>query len=130
MTHTLPPVFQSFVATIVPEAAALDTRGWQDLELLVRNMLSQRPAGLVRQIRMLLHLIEWLPVPRHGRRFSSLDAAQRAQVLASLQDNPVTLIRVGFWGLRTLALLGYYGRPEAARSIGYAADARGWEACK
>jgi hypothetical protein len=38
------------------------------------------------------------------------------------------IIRVGFWGLRTLALLGYYARPEAAEEIGYTADRRGWEA--
>jgi len=40
------------------------------------------------------------------------------------------IIRVGFWGLRTLALLGYYARPEAAQEIGYTADPRGWEAIR
>lgn len=104
--------------------------GWRQVESLVENMLSQRPAGLVRQIRILLSLIEWMPVARYGRRFSSLDEAQRARVLASLQDSPVTLVRVGFWGLRTLALAGYYGRPEAAQTIGYRASAQGWEAVR
>jgi hypothetical protein len=128
--RALPPVFRAFVATIVPEATALEESDWRQVEELVGNMLRQRPAGLVRQIRLLLGLIEWLPVLRHGRRFSSLDAAQRTRVLAGLQDHPVSLIRAGFWGLRTLALLGYYGRPEAARAIGYAATAQGWEAVR
>jgi len=125
---SLPPVFRAFAATIVPEATTLDAEGWQQVESLVESMLSQRPAGMVRQIRMLLSLIEWVPVARYGRRFSSLDPARRTRFLASLQDHPVALMRVGFWGLRTLALLGYYGRPEAARAIGYAASAQGWEA--
>ena len=130
MAHVLPPVFHPFVVTIVPEASALDEGGWKQVESLVEDMLSQRPARLVRQIRLLMRLIEWLPVLRYGGRFYSLDASQRTCFLASLQDNPVALMRVGFWGLRTLALLGYYGRPEAHRDIGYAADARGWEAIR
>ncbi len=59
------------------------------------------------------------------------------QALASrpsrLQRQLVILIRAielrrGFWGLRTLALMGYYARPAAAASVGYHADPRGWEA--
>ena len=48
--------------------------------------------------------------------------------LTYLQDHPVQLIRAGFWGLRTLAFLGYYGQPETRAAIGYGPDARGWEA--
>jgi hypothetical protein len=38
------------------------------------------------------------------------------------------LLRRGIWGLRTLAFMAYYERPEAAAEIGYRATARGWEA--
>lgn len=130
MDHALPPVFRSVVVTIVPEASGLDQAGWSHLESLVENMLDQRPAAMARQLRLFLNIIEWLPALRYGRRFSSLDAAKRTSVLTYLQDHPVELMRVGFWGLRTLALLGYYGRPEATQTIGYTASARGWEACK
>ena len=130
MASSLPPVFRAIVATIVPEATQLDERNWKQVESLVENMLDQRPATLARQIRVFLHSIEWLPALRYGRRFSALDAAQQARALAYLQDHPIELVRVGFWGLRTLALLGYYGRPEGAQAIGYAASARGWEACQ
>lgn len=128
MDHALPPVFRSVVLTIVPEASGLDQAGWKHLESVVENMLDQRPAAMVRQLRLFLKMIEWLPALRYGRSFSTLDAAKRTRVLSYLQDHPVELMRVGFWGLRTLALLGFYGRPEAAQAIGYAASARGWEA--
>ena len=120
--------FRAFVATIVPEAVSLDEPHWADLERVVEATLAARPRSLQRQLRLLLRGIQWLPVLRYSRTFSSLDRVRQAHFLSYLQDHPIQLVRKGFFGLRTLALLGYYGRPEAARAIGYAADARGWEA--
>jgi hypothetical protein len=130
VAQPLPAVFRDIVVTIVPEASPLDELGWQHLESLVQGMLDLRPPSMARQIRLFLKLIEWLPVARYGKPFTALEPARRTRVLTYLQDHPVELLRVGFWGLRTLALLGYYGRPEGAQAIGYAADARGWEAYK
>jgi hypothetical protein len=76
---------------------------------------------------VLLQLLEWLPVLRYGRRLSSLDVARRTRVLELFQTAPVLLLRRGVWGVRTLALMGYYGRPAGAAAIGYRADPRGWE---
>lgn len=125
---TVRPVFRALVCAVVPEAAALDERGWSDAERLVETALAMRPANLQRRVLLFLRFLEWLPLARYGRRFTSLDAPRRAQFLSFLQDHPVQFLRLGFWGVRTLALMGYYGRPEAAQAIGYAADARGWEA--
>ena len=124
------PVFRAFIATIVPEAAALDEPAWTDVETTVEHTLRERPPALRRQLRLLLRAIQWWPILRHRRRFTRMDATARRQFLSYLQDHRLLLIRVGFWGLRTLALLGYYGRPEAAATIGYRADARGWEALR
>jgi len=85
---------------------------------------------LHRQIRLLLRLIQWLPVLRFGRPFTSLDNSSRAQFLAGLQNSRVDRLRVGFWGLRTLVMLGYYGRPAAAAKIGYNPHRSGWEATR
>lgn len=103
-------------------------KGWTDLEGLIEVALRGRPPALKRQLRLFLRLVQWVPVARYGRPFTSLNAAQRVRFLSYLQDHPIQLIRVGFWGIRTLALLGYYGRPEIAQAIGYAPDPRGWEA--
>jgi hypothetical protein len=116
--------------TVVPEAKQLDESGWLALETLVEDALEIRPPALRRQLRLFLRGIEWLPVVRYGHTFSALGDEQRGRVLRHLQDHPIERIRCGFWGLRTLALLGYYGRPEAAHAIGYRPDARGWEATR
>ena len=86
--------------------------------------------SLKRQLRIFLRAIQWLPVVRYGRPFTRLHPAARARVLAHLQDDRIQKVRVGFWGLRTIVLAGYYGRPRAAQAIGYAASPRGWEALR
>ena len=123
-------IFRAVVTTIVPESASLDAKGWRDLEIVVESLLRDRPERLKRQLRLFLRLIQWLPVVRYGRPFTSLDGISRTRVLAHLQNDPIQKVRVGFWGLRTIVLAGYYARPEAAQSIGYAASARGWEALR
>jgi hypothetical protein len=127
----IPPgrrAFRPLAATIVRGAAGLDTLGWQDVEARIEAALSSRPPRLRRQLRLLVLALEWSPVLRHRRRFSSLDAAQRTEILERVQRSPTLLVRRGFWGLRTLVLLGYYGSPEVRRSIGYRADPDGWAA--
>jgi hypothetical protein len=121
-------VFRAVVVNVVPEAKQLDESGWLASEALVEDALAIRPPALRRQLQLFLRAIEWLPVVRYGRTFTALRDEQRGRILRHLQDHPVERIRCGFWGLRTLALLGYYGRPEAAYAIGYCPEARGWEA--
>jgi gluconate 2-dehydrogenase subunit 3-like protein len=122
------PLLRAIACTIVPEAAAMGENAWQEFHALLDAALGDRPPALQRRLQFFLRAIEWMPLLRFGRRFTSLSLAQRAQFLASLENHSLQIIRSGFWGLRTLVLLGYYGRPAAIAGIGYAADPRGWEA--
>ena|SRR5579871_5235249 len=125
-----PAIFRAVVSTIVPESADLDEAGWSEVLGVVEALLRNRPAALHKQIRAFLAFIQWLPVIRFARPFTRLDAARRTRVLAHLQNDRVEKIRVGFWGLRTIVLAGYYGRPQAAADIGYRATPQGWEAAR
>jgi hypothetical protein len=121
-------IFRAVVITVVPEAEKLGEPNWSELEMLVGTTLQNHSRAIHRQLRLFMRAIQWLPVFRYGKRFTSLSAEQRMQILCYLQDHPVEAIRCGFWGLRALALLGYYGRPEGVQATGYAADPGGWEA--
>jgi hypothetical protein len=125
-----PAIFRAVVSTIVPESSALDDDGWRDFDAVVEALLRDRPESLKRQLRIFLGAIQWLPVLRYGRPFTRLTPAARTKVLAHFENDRIQKIRVGFWGLRTMVLAGYYGRPEAVRAIGYAASPRGWEALR
>ncbi|MBZ5527314.1 MAG: gluconate 2-dehydrogenase subunit 3 family protein [Acidobacteriia bacterium] len=124
------PVLRAFVSTIVPEATILDEERWVELRRLIDLALRDRPASLRRRVRLALHFIQWLPLLRYARPFTALDPARRARFLSFLENSPLQTVRSGFFGLRTLALLGYYGQPQAAAEIGYAATARGWDALR
>lgn len=113
-----PAIFRAVVSTIVPEAGELDANGWQDLLGVIEALLRDRPESLKRQLRMFLGAIQWLPVIRYGRPFTRLNAAARTRVLTHLQNDRIQKVRVGFWGLRTLVLAGYYGRPTWRTSAG------------
>ncbi|HEU5262853.1 MAG TPA: gluconate 2-dehydrogenase subunit 3 family protein [Gemmatimonadales bacterium] len=121
-------VFRAVAATVVPEAAQLDAAGWAEVEKIVERALADRPVALRRKLMAFLGVVEWMPLLRYGRRFSTLDSARRERLLSAFERAPLLLIRRGFWGVRTLVFMGYYGRPAAAAVIGYRADPRGWEA--
>ena len=121
-------VFRAVAACVVPDATRLDAAQWDEVEAIVARAIAARPRAVRRQVALFLELLEWLPLFRYGRRLSRLDPARRARFLDLVQRAPVLLLRRGFWGVRTLVLMGYYGRPAAAADIGYRADARGWEA--
>ena len=128
MLSSIRPVLRAIGITVVPEAAQLDEQQWVALEEIVRGALAPRPRALQRQFILLVRAIQWLAVLRYGRRFTALDASRRERFLEQLQNAPVLLVRRGIWGLRTLLLLGYYGRESGGRAIGYRADPRGWKA--
>jgi hypothetical protein len=121
-------IFRAVAETIVPEATALDERGWMELESIVQSALERREPRLRRQLVLFVRVIGILSLIRHRRSFTRLDEGRRIALLISLQDARSALIRRGFWGLRTLVLMGYYARPAAATEIGYRARAEGWEA--
>jgi hypothetical protein len=120
--------FRAVAVCVVPEAASLDEAGWSEVEAIVETALAARPAGLQRQLGLFLRVIELFPLLRHQSRFSRLPVATGTRVLGRLERSRVLLLRRGFWGLRTLVLMGYYARPAAAVEIGYRAQRRGWAA--
>jgi hypothetical protein len=128
MLASVRSILRAIGITVVPEATRLDAAAWSALEDTIAGALAARPAALQRQFLLFLRLVQWLPALRYGRRFTRLDPPRRTQFLASLQDAPLLLVRRGAWGLRTLILMGYYGRAAAAGDIGYRADPRGWDA--
>lgn len=120
--------FRAVACTVVPGADALDDADWTEVERIIEIALAARPEKVRRQLATFLRLLRWMPVFRHGRRFDRLEPPRRAHVLERLERSPILLLRRGFWGLRTLILMGYYGRPAGSREIGYRASKNGWDA--
>ena len=119
---------RALASSIVPEAASLDESGWQELESIVSTALVTRPESIVRQLRLFVRIADWSAVVPYGRPFTRLGPTARQAHLRRLENAPVLLIRRGFWGLRTLVFMGYYGQERVQRELGYRASASGWGA--
>jgi hypothetical protein len=106
-------------ARLVPESVQLSGAGHAEMLAIVGEALATRPAQMQRQFSLFLHVLRWAPVARYGRRLDRLAPQQQDAVLRWFQDCPVQLVRSGFWGVRTLVMMGYYTRPDVGAAIGY-----------
>jgi hypothetical protein len=104
---------------IVPASAQLRPDARDAMLTLIEGTLASRTPAMRRQFSLFLRVLRWLPFLRHLRPLDRLDAARQDTALRWFQDNPLQIVRGGFWGVRTLVLLGYYGQPAHGRAIGY-----------
>ena len=127
----LPPfrgILRAIGSVVLPQPEALDAEGWREAEAIIESALAPRPAGVKRQLRLFLRLLNLMPLPSTGRTFERLSMEKRAAFLARLQRSRVQPLRRGLWGVRTLLFLGYYVQDPVREGIGYGADLRGWDA--
>jgi hypothetical protein len=104
---------------IVPEIGGLDAEGSRRFAEIVDGALQDREPGMRRQFAIFLTVLRWAPVLRFARPFHRLGPARQERFLRWLQDCPVGLLRSGFWGLKAIVFMGYYGQPKVGRAIGY-----------
>ncbi len=113
-------VLASVAERVVPELQAIDGDRRARFLAIVDRALMDRPPSMRRQIGLFLRLVRWLPLARFGLPFERLAASRQDRVLRWLQACPVPRLRQGFWGLKSLTFMGYYGQEETWPEIGYA----------
>lgn len=127
---SLTPVRDSFRAltrAVIPASSGLDEAGWRRAEEIVDDALRARSASVRRQVVLFVRALGMLSWVRHGRSLATLDPDRMQRFLRSFERSPLLLVRRGFWGIRTLAFMGYYGQSEVRADLGYRADPGGWE---
>ena len=120
-------VFHAVTVVFVPEAAVLTDEEWTSADEIISRALAARPASIRRQIGLFLRIVNVLALVRYGSALATLTLDRRTRLLESLGRSRLLPLRRGVWGVRTLAFMGYYARPEAAACIGYRATAAGWD---
>lgn len=120
--------FRALTEAFVPEAAACSPEQWTRADAIVAHALGRRPPAMQRQVVLFIRILNLLARLRWGRGLSRLDRARRTALLERIGAAPVLLLRRGVWGLRTLAMMGYYTRQDTLDALGYRATAAGWEA--
>ena len=112
-------------ARIVPETAELDSAGMSRFFGLIDEALLERPPSVRRQFGTYLGLLRWAPLVRFGGSFEKLSDDRQDAVLGWFESCPVGLLRAGFWGLKVLIFMGYYGPPETNAVVGYSPERDG-----
>lgn len=107
-------------ARIVPETAELDSAAMGRMIGLIDEALLERPPSVRRQFGTYLGLLRWAPLARFGGSFENLSTDRQDAVLRWFESCPVGLLRAGFWGLKVLIFMGYYGQPETNAVVDYA----------
>jgi len=112
--------FMLVAESITPEVAALDAAGRARLTAIIDAALMDRDAATRSQFGTFLTVIRIAPLFRFGRTFGRLDEGRKNAVLKWFEDCPIGLLRKGFWGLKVLVFMGYYGQEATWSEIGYA----------
>jgi hypothetical protein len=112
---------------IVPAAGDLDAEGRSRFIAIVGKALADRPRSTQRQFVFFLGLLRWLALVRFGAPFDRLSPENQDAMLRWLLDAPLAKLRGGFWGLRALAFMGYYGQTEVWSSLRYTPSFNGNE---
>jgi hypothetical protein len=107
---------------IVPETAELDEDGRRRFFAIIDGALLDRPANVRGQFSTFLGVIRKGPLIRYRKSFENLPNNCQDAVLRWFEDCPVGLLRKGFWGLKAMVFMGYYGQPETNALVGYAPD--------
>ena len=108
--------------SVTPEIVSLDSGGRARMAAIIDAALMDRDAITRTQFGTFLTVIRLAPVLRFGRAFDRLDGDRKNAVLRWFQDCPVSILRKGFWGLKVLVFMGYYGQEETWSEVGYAPD--------
>jgi len=116
---------QVLAARIVPETTELNASGLSRFFEIIDGALLDRPDSVRGQFATFLGVLRWAPAVRYGRPFERLSVDRQDAVLRWFQDCPVGLLRKGFWGLKAMVFMGYYGQPETNEIVGYAPDLGG-----
>jgi hypothetical protein len=118
-TQTL-PVFRAIAAAVVPSEPGSPGADAPDALRLADLKLSERPEADRRLLVTFLKALDGLPRLRYGKPFTRLSPAQQQRFLAWLESTRlVPKLRAGFFGVKTFALMGYYGSEACFTEIGY-----------
>jgi hypothetical protein len=113
---------QTLAARIVPETIELDGAGSSRFFGIIDDALQDREPLVRRQFAIFLGVLRWAPLVRYGGPLDKLNPDRQDAVLRWFEDCPVSLLRKGFWGLKAMVFMGYYGQPETNHLVGYAPD--------
>lgn len=111
--------FQAVAARILPEAHGMAGGDQLLTAAVVDWVLEKADDSLRKKLLLFLQIIRWGPMLFYGRPFHRLDGQRQDRFLRRMEQSPVRLFRMGFFGLQTYIKMGYYTRETEWGQFGY-----------
>ncbi len=119
LTGTRLKVFLAAADRIVPPDRDIPGAGTMATAGIVDWSLDKLEPQLRRKLLLLFFILEPLGFLFGGKPFSKATAQNRDRLLEWMESNPLSVLRLGFFGIKTYICMGYYTRDEIWRTIGY-----------
>ncbi len=112
--------FLAIADRIIPEDERSPGGGTMATAGLVDKALGRLPEDLRKKILLFLVVIEVFGFFVGLKGFHKLSDEKQDALLRKLENHPIKLFRMGFFGLKTYVCMGYYTRDEIWPTINYA----------
>jgi len=106
-------------ARIVPEVEDAEAEVRDCLVAIVDHALALQAPSQRLLFKLLLFVLQWITVPFTLHRLERLPPTWQDAVFRFFEGAPLTIIRAGIWGVKTLVFMGYYGQEVIERRIQY-----------
>lgn len=111
--------FEIIQSVLVPRFTSFSNEQILESRRLINSILAEKSFFIHLKIRFFLVFIDFVSWMIAGNFFRKLNHAKQMRILNFFFNSPVSLFRIGFWGINTLAKLGVYGQTSLYPEIGY-----------
>ena len=112
-------VFLAAANRIIPPDSDSIGAGTMVTAAIVDMSIDQLEPALRKKLLMLFLVIEPLGIFFGGKKFSKASDKNQDRLLSWMEKNPISALRLGFFGLKSYICLGYYTREDVWKIIKY-----------
>lgn len=119
LTKTKLKTFLAIANRIIPKDGHSEGGGTMQTAGIVDWGMKKMDASIRSQVLLLIIVMEVLGFVFGLRPFSKNSPAAQDRQLKWMENNPIRLLRMGFFGLKTFVCMGYYTRKNVWETINY-----------
>jgi hypothetical protein len=112
-------VFLAAANRIIPPDSDSIGAGTMATAAVVDMSIDQLEPDLRKKLLMLFLAIEPLGIFFGGKKFSKASEVNQDRLLSWMEKNPISPLRLGFFGLKSYICMGYYTREDVWKIIKY-----------
>src|SRR3989338_6666231 len=111
--------FEIIQSVLVPRFASFSNEQILESRCLINSILAGKSFFIHLKIKFFLVFIDFVSWIVSGNFFSNLYHSKPILIFYLFFNSSIALLRIGFWGVNTLAKLGVYGQVSFYPEIGY-----------